>query len=363
VATSVLPSVAHIQVRSNVTFGGDEEAGRPGTRRSFPRASATGWVWSPEGFIVTNAHVAEGSDELRVELNDGRVRNARVVGTDVRTDIALLKIDDAPGLVPLRRASGEPVFVGDRVFAFGSPFGIKFSMSQGIVSGLGRSEAAGLVGMNSGYTNFIQTDAAINPGNSGGPLVDVRGRIVGMSTAIANNVQFDGDGPALQGQSAGIGFAIPLETIEAIVGQLVEDNIVLRGYLGITLSQYFPEIAQRFNLTYDGTGIVVTAVRDGHPAERAGLRVGDVITRVQGSVASNPDVLRSLVSIRQPGESVKIGLWREGQASELEVRVGAAYFSADREGREDLVYVPGSENMTKAQVRQEVENRAPDRID
>lgn len=367
VADAVMPGVVHIQVRAaartRVVGDGDEgENDDAPTRpqRSAPRASAAGWFWSQEGFIVTNAHVVEDADILRVELFDGRVRTARVIGTDIRTDIAVLKIDDVTGLNPPRRASGEPLFVGDRVFAFGSPFGIKFSMSQGIVSGLGRSEAASLVNMTSGYTNFIQTDAAMNPGNSGGPLVDARGRVIGMSTAIANNMQYNFDSPSPQGQSAGIGFAIPLETIEAVVTQLLDSSVVIRGYLGITLQPLSQ--ARENGLVFDGAGIIVTEVRANNPADRAGLRVGDIITAVNGVTAVNPDVLRSIVSIRKPGEAVKISMWRDGQASELDVRIGAAYFTETR-GSVDLRYVEGSESMTWDEVRSRVKSDTASRVD
>lgn len=369
VADSALPGVVHIQVRATMRSRvveeneeGDNPTNRERRERFAPRASAAGWFWSQEGFIVTNAHVVEDADNLKVELYDGRVRNATVIGTDVRTDIAVIKIDGVTGINPIRRASGSPVFVGDRVFAFGSPFGIKFSMSQGIVSGLGRSEAASLVNMRSGYTNFIQTDAAMNPGNSGGPLVDARGRVIGMSTAIANNMQYNFDSPSPQGQSAGIGFAIPLETIEAVVTQLIDSSVVIRGYLGITLSPYDIERGRGMGLTYDGAGIVVTEVRADHPAARAGLQLDDVITSVNGVVASNPDVLRSIVSVRKPGDTAHLKLWRGGQAMDLDIKIGAAYFT-ETNNRTDLVYVPGSESMTWDDVRKKVKGDTAPRID
>jgi serine protease Do len=364
VAESVMPGVVHVQVRAAIGPRGDEDReGQDEPRREqrfVPRASGAGWFWSAEGFIVTNAHVVEGAENLRIEMFDGRVRTARVVGADERTDIAVLKIDDVEGVVVPRRASGQPISVGDRVFAFGSPFGIKFSMSQGIVSGLGRSEAASLMGMSNGYTNFIQTDAAMNPGNSGGPLVDGRGRVVGMSAAIANNTQFNFDSPGPQGQSAGIGFAIPLQTIEAVVTQLLDSSVVIRGYLGVTLTDYNRERARAVGIDYDGAGIVITEMRPDHPAARAGLAVGDVVTHVDGSVASNTNVLRSIVSTKRAGESVRLSLWRAGENVQKDVKVGAAYFTEDGS---DLIYVPGSESMTWQEVRERVRSSVPDRID
>ncbi|MCA9307728.1 MAG: trypsin-like peptidase domain-containing protein, partial [Phycisphaerales bacterium] len=201
---------------------------------------------------------------IEVEFHDGRVREAEVVGLDSATDIAVLKVGNVSGLFPLRRATNEPVHMGDQVFAFGSPFGIKFSMSRGIVSGLGRGDAAHMMGMRRGYTNFIQTDAAMNPGNSGGPLVDIYGRVIGMNAAIANNAQPDQETAGFSGQSAGIGFAIPLETVESVVDQIIESKLVLRGYLGVLIGDTSAEYAESIGL--NRRGVVVTGVPDDQPA-------------------------------------------------------------------------------------------------
>jgi len=361
IADAGLAGVVHIQARGARTMrfrdGDDENADRP--RRTFPRASGSGWFYNDQGFIVTNAHVIEDADELRVELFDGRVRTAEVIGTDPQTDIALIKIDPGPGVSPLRRATGKPVVVGEQVFAFGSPFGIKFSMSRGIVSGLGRSEAASFVGMRGGYTNFIQTDAAINPGNSGGPLVDINGRVIAMNAAIANNAQWDGNGEPLQGQSAGIGFAIPLDTIESVVDQLMDRAVVLRGFLGVSLGPDFgPEYARATGVQFDGTGAVLAAVPDGQPASNAGLRAYDIVTAVDGHSVPNSDVLRSLISIRRPGQSVPVTVWRDGQIRTIDVRLGAAY----NDPQTGLRYIPGSERMSLAEIRAALNNQ-PARVD
>lgn len=354
VASAVLPGVVHVQVR------GRSEGEGP----RFQRASAAGWFYNEQGFIVTNAHVVEDARTIRVELHDGRVREARLVGRDERTDIALLRIDSVAGINPPRRASGVPVHVGDHVFAFGSPFGIKFSMSAGIVSGLGRSEAASLVGMRSGYTNFIQTDAAMNPGNSGGPLVDIQGQVIGMCTAIANNMDFMMNDRSPQGQSAGIGFAIPVETIEAVVEQLMESEVVIRGYLGIVLVDYPGRLARDAAAEYDGAGAMVTQVREGGPADRAGLKPGDIITRVLGQPCPNSDVLRSLVSIRPPGARVPLTVWRDGETRTIDAALGAAYFGVNDRGEEDLIYIPGSEGMTLKEVRKKLQGpTGPERVD
>lgn len=358
VADAVMPGVVHVSVRATIE---DEEGNR---RFAGPRASAAGWFYNADGFIVTNAHVVAEAETIRIETSDGRVREATVVGKDERTDVALLRADGLAGTQGLRRATGEPIHVGDRVFAFGSPFGIKFSMSQGIVSGLGRSEAASLVGMNSGYTNFIQTDAAMNPGNSGGPLVDSRGRVIGMSTAIANNVEFSFNDRAPQGQSAGIGFAIPVETIDAVVSQLMESNVVIRGHLGIGLRDYPLQADALDEHSFQGAGAFVRLVRNNGPAAKSGLKEGDIITEVLGQPCLNQDVLRSLVSIRAPGAIVPLKIWRKGGLIDLDVKIGAAYFGVNDQGRDDLIYVEGSESMTLEQVRERLKGpETTERVD
>jgi len=340
IADAVLPSVVHIRAVTNNGL----------TRQS--NSWGAGWVLDESGHVVTNAHVVEGATRVRVELYDGRVRDAEIVGSDEHTDIAVLQVE-ADGMVPMRRATGQAVHVGDKVFAFGSPFGIKFSMSEGIVSGLGRSDDR--IRGSSGYTNYIQTDAAINPGNSGGPLVDVNGRLVGMNTAIANST----NGQLTQGQSAGVGFAIPLESIEAISAQLVSNSQILRGYLGISLAfgnEFNREMARaRFGVDFDGSGVLVDRIPDDQPAQQAGMKAGDVIVEVDGVPTPTGDVLRSIVSIRHPGQVVPVTIWRDGEYKTLDVQLGAAYhyLSRDANGRAvlNLDYVPGSESMSETEIR------------
>lgn len=358
VADAALPGTVHIEVRNE-------------SRWFNTLSNGAGWFYDDRGHIVTNAHVVGTSPTVRVELFDGRVRDADVIGVDAMTDVALLKIDPGPGVFPLRRASSTPLPIGSQVFAFGSPFGIKFSMSRGVVSGLGRSESANLMGMSRGYTNFIQTDAAMNPGNSGGPLVDINARVVGMNAAIANGLQpqrdadeTDGTAPPRPlGQSAGIGFAIPIETVEAVVQQLMETDVVLRGYLGVQMELFSPaEILAsddnspsrirelRDNLNgFSGVGVVVSEVPEGQPADKAGMQPYDVIVRLAGRSTPSTDVLRSIVSVHPPGKNVPVTVWRDGREVELTVRLGAAYNLRDR-----LRYIPGSEDMTMDEIRRAV---------
>jgi serine protease Do len=295
VAESVEPSVAHIDVTV---------ATQPRVR--FANSSGSGWVFDADGHVVTNAHVLRGADRIRVQLSDGRLFEAELVGADPLTDIAVVKLPDTTGLIPAVRATGRHPRQGERVFAFGSPFGFKFSMSEGIISGLGR-EPAGAVASSNGYTNFIQTDAAVNPGNSGGPLVNVRGQVVGMNVAIATGSDSDG---TTEGQSAGISFAIPLPVIESVVGQLIETGTVKRGFLGISLPRRDDD-ARRVG--FNGFGVLVPSVTDDGPAALAGVRPNDVITAIGGQEVTGVGVLRSLISTIRPGESVALDIWRDGE--------------------------------------------------
>lgn len=298
VAESVEPSVVHLEVVDR------------GEGRGWRGSSGSGWVFDGNGHIVTNAHVVSGVDSIRVQTFDARVLRAKVVDVDPMSDVAVLKVEDQQTLIPIRRATGERVRVGERVFAFGSPFGFKFSMSEGIVSGLGRTARTPLG--TSGLSNFIQTDAAVNPGNSGGPLVDVRGRLVGMNVAIATAQDSNG---ASEGQSAGISFAIPLQTIESRVQQMIGGGPIVSGYLGVSFMGGDPSLfIDQITLA---RGVRVGETQPGSPAEQAGLKVGDLITSINGEPVANGDVLRSIISTTSPGETVTLGVIRDRETLEL----------------------------------------------
>lgn len=305
VARSVAPSVVHIDIV------GGEAGGGSGL------SSGSGWVFDERGHIVTNAHVVRKAERIRVQFEDGRSDRAELVGFDLFTDIAVLKIDPGAGLIPIRRATGERPERGDRAFAFGSPFGFKFSMSEGIVSGVGRAARSGLEF--GGYSNYIQTDAAVNPGNSGGPLVDFRGRLIGMNVAIATARESDG---TMDGQSAGISFAIPLGTIESVVEQLIEQGRVERGFLGISFRAGGFWIDEETNTRQ--TGVRVGDVTPGGAAEEAGIETGDVITHMNGEAVSNAEVLRSVVSSTRPGREIAVRVSRGSRMLDMTVRPRAA---------------------------------------
>jgi serine protease Do len=300
-ARATEPSVVHVSVAA-------ETRGRLGVRDYTQ--SGSGWVWDERGHVVTNAHVVDGASRLEVQLNDGSLRRADLVGMDLRTDIAVLRVD-GQGLQPARRSTRLPE-QGDMVFAFGSPFEFRFSMSSGIVSGIGRS--AGLAEVE--YENFIQVDAAINPGNSGGPLVDVGGHVIGMNTAIAT-----GRGSTIgSGQFAGIGLAIPMQIVENVVEQIIEHGTVAKGFLGVGVTEVAGSgVLERQGLGdvfgvvsrhYAGEGTVVTRVSPESPAERAGLRVGDVIMSIGGRRITKREEVLSQVGTSRPGSELEMEIWR-----------------------------------------------------
>lgn len=297
VAASVEPSVVHVEVA-------DQALGR--------WSSGSGWVFDDRGRIVTNAHVVRDSAALRLQFADGRRMGATLIGFDSYTDIAVLQAEDARGLFPARRATGERPQKGARVFAFGSPFGYKFSMSEGIISGLGRSARPDAELQ---FWNFIQTDAAVNPGNSGGPLVDIRGRVIGMNVAIATARETQG---AIEGQSAGISFAIPLATIETVARQLIDVGRVTRGFLGVSF-QGTQEIFEGDN--FRGVGVPVRAVVPDSPAAAAGLKPGDVITEINGESVPDGNIMASVISAAGPRQRIELRLWRDSTFHRYEVEL------------------------------------------
>ena len=328
IATLVEPSVMHVSTVGSVR-------GRGNARTVLN--SGSGWVYDDQGHVVTNAHVIDAAQRIEVQLRDGERRDARLVGQDLRTDIAVLQVDPS-GLVPARRAKSDPV-QGEMVFAFGSPFDFRFSMSSGIVSGIGRT--AGLQDID--YENFIQTDAAVNPGNSGGPLTDTRGFVVGMTTAIATGRS----NPLGQGQFAGIGLAIPVSMIDNVVEQLITRGEVEKGFLGVSsvdvedvrMGRWRQPQMVAAGTAFQGDGAVVAVVTPDSPAERAGIRVGDVVMQIGGQRVTGSAQLRTLIAARRPGEAVRIDLWRPtgdparpGESVSVQVTMGRLAPETNAEG-------------------------------
>jgi serine protease Do len=276
-----------------------------------PYGSGSGWVYSKDGFIITNNHVVtkqdgkSPADEIKVKFHDGRERIATIVGTDPKTDIAVIKVEGP--VIPAKLATQETIAQGDMVFAFGSPFGIEFSMSQGIISATNRRNLQIIGG--DGFEDFIQTDAAINPGNSGGPLTNIYGHVVGMNTAIASRT----------GAFNGIGFAIPITMVASIADQIIETGHVERGFLGIGIQDLEPKLAKSFGL--EGQGVLITKPIEGSPAEKAGLQANDIITEVQGRKVKTADALKNFVASHKPGQTLKVKVFRGGKFMDFDVTI------------------------------------------
>lgn len=275
------------------------------TRRQTTTSLGSGVIVRADGYILTNYHVIEAADAIEVALRDGRQSVARIVGADPDSDLAVLKIDLGE-LQAIAFNSRHHVQVGDVVLAIGNPFGVGQTTTMGIVSALGRNR----LGINL-YENFIQTDAAINPGNSGGALVNAAGELVGINTAIYSE----------SGGSLGIGFAIPAVAAHRIMDEIIEHGVVTRGWLGIEPQDITPDLARAFRLKSDEGVIIARVLRDG-PAARAGVHVGDIVHSMNGhTVLDSVDLLNQIAPLGK-GDTARLGLQRDGQAIELDVKVG-----------------------------------------
>ena len=272
-------------------------------QRAFSLGS--GVIISAQGYILTNQHVVEAADEIEVALSDGKKLAAKVVGNDPETDLAVLQVD-AQNLPAITLGQAENLRVGDVVLAIGNPLGVGQTVTMGIISALHRSGLR----INT-FENFIQTDAAINQGNSGGALVDASGNLVGINTAILSQ----------SGGSIGIGFAIPVSTAKQVMEQLIATGVVTRGWVGVELQEITPELAESFKA--GGTaGVLVAGVQRGSPADRAGVKPGDIILAVDGKQATDPDSMRSLIVALIPGKEAKLRLRRDTRELDLPITIG-----------------------------------------
>jgi serine protease DegQ len=267
----------------------------------------SGVIVSPQGIILTNHHVIEGADEIEVAFADGRKRNAKLIGSDPETDIAVLKIDATDLPNPITLGKMESIHVGDVVLAIGNPFGVGQTVTSGIVSALGRNQ----LGINT-FENFIQTDAAINPGNSGGALVDTKGNLIGINTAIYSR----------SGGNMGIGFAIPINIAKQVMESILTNGSVTRGWIGVEPQNLSKELAESLNLPKDTTGVLISGVLDGGPADKAGMKPGDVLLEVNGQKVGDVVSLLNRIAQTNPGDESKVSLLRKGKEMSLKVQVG-----------------------------------------
>jgi Do/DeqQ family serine protease len=265
----------------------------------------SGVIVSSKGYILTNHHVIEAADEIEVALVDGKKLKARAVGSDPETDIAVLQVEGGP--VPaITFGDADALRVGDVVLAIGNPFGVGQTVTMGIVSALGRSQ----LGINT-FENFIQTDAAINPGNSGGALIDTAGNLVGINTAIYSR----------SGGSLGIGFAIPASSAKQVMEQIIETGSVTRGWIGVEAQEITPEIADSFRLS-STNGVLIAGVLRGGPAEKAGLKPGDILVAIEGRPVKDPNSMLNLVAALVPGKPASIRFRRDNKDVDVQVAVG-----------------------------------------
>ncbi|HXE97394.1 MAG TPA: DegQ family serine endoprotease [Dongiaceae bacterium] len=321
VSKKVTPSVVNISTVSrrkviqpffetNPLF--EDFFGAPQTRQD--RSLGSGFLISKDGYIVTNSHVVRDAESIQVKLSNDKVYDAKVVGSDQKTDIAVIKINAADLPVAVLGDS-DKLEVGQWAIAIGNPFGLDRTMTVGVISATGRSN----MGIET-YENFIQTDASINPGNSGGPLLNVYGEVIGINTAIVAAGQ-------------GIGFAIPVNMAKPVFSQLIQKGSVSRGYMGVTIQPVTEELAQSFGLK-QARGALVNDVIKGGPADKAGIRQGDVITGLNGTEVKDPSHLQRLVAEAGVGKSAKISIFRDGKALELSMTLASAD-SAPKRQREE----------------------------
>jgi serine protease Do len=307
-AEALAPSVVNISTESEEKEGeADQKAlqdpfgGFAGPRRSL----GSGFVFDQEGYIITNAHVVEDATKIVVRLHDDREVEARVIGSDAKTDIAVIRIEGAEGLVPVSLGDSDALKVGEWVFAIGNPFGLDHTLTAGIVSAKGRR-----ISRRNPYDDFIQTDAAINPGNSGGPLVNLRGQVIGINSAIFSS----------GGGNIGIGFAIPINMARDIVPQLKETGHVTRGWLGVKIQPVDKDIARSLGLE-EAKGALVAEVFGDSPASKAGVQVGDVIVSFDGTDVGKSADLPSLVAGTPVGKTAKVVVLRSGERVTMDVTV------------------------------------------
>ncbi|HEY4720060.1 MAG TPA: DegQ family serine endoprotease [Candidatus Methylomirabilis sp.] len=321
VAERLKPSVVNINTTQKIQAG--RRQGEPSFRGPFReffseefferffnlprelerRHLGSGVIVDAGGYILTNHHVVEQAEEIQVTLVDERTFQAKVIGIDPKTDLAVIKIEGAKSIQPARLGNSDKIRTGDIAIAIGNPFGLSHTVTVGVVSATGRAG----VGITA-YEDFIQTDASINPGNSGGPLLNIDGEVIGVNTAIVASGQ-------------GIGFAIPINLAREIMEQLIKEGQVIRGWLGVIIQPMTPELARQFGVK-SGEGVLIADLVDGGPADKAGLKSGDIIVQVAGKPVTDVRQLQRLVAAERPEKRVPVKVRRQGKDVTLEVTVG-----------------------------------------
>ncbi len=319
-ARKALPSVVHIFTSQKVKQRRNPLFDDPVFRHFFgdspegdgPKTSGlgSGVIVSPSGYVLTNFHVVEGADQIEIALSDGRNLDARVVGSDPESDLAVLQITETKGkeliLPAITLGKMDNVVVGDVTLAIGNPFGVGQTVTMGIISALGRSH----LGINT-FENFIQTDAAINPGNSGGALVDGQGNLIGINTAIYSR----------SGGSLGIGFAIPISIARNVMEQIIQNGSVTRGWIGVEAQEITIDLAESFGLP-DTSGALIAGVLRGSPADAGGIKPGDILLAVDGRAVKDPQSMLDLIAGQTPGETIAFRLRRQNSVVDTKVKIG-----------------------------------------
>jgi len=303
---------------------------RPTPERRVQRGQGSGFIISPDGYILTNNHVVGQADKIVVTLDDGREFEAKLIGADPKSDVAVIKID-GKNLPTIPLGDSDKLQIGEWVIAVGNPFRLAQTVTVGVVSAKGR--AVGILSEEGGYENFIQTDAAINPGNSGGPLLNLDGEAVGMNTAIYSE----------SGGYMGIGFAIPINMAKFIKDQLVNGGKIVRGYLGVGTSRFglTQELAHEFGLK-SNHGALIATVQPDSPADKAGLQPDDIVLEVDGKEVRDWESFRTMIGMMKPGTKAELVVWRDGRKRTIEVTIGS---------REDYVVAEDQLNRLGIQVQ------------
>jgi serine protease DegQ len=316
-ARRAMPAVVNINTSKEVSLGKNSFGSDPlfrkffgdqlGSQKQQIASLGSGVIVSPKGYILTNNHVIEAADDIEVALSDGRKVSAKTVGADPETDLAVIRID-LDNLPTITFGQSEQTQVGDVVLAIGNPFAVGQTVTMGIVSALGRNH----LGINT-FENFIQTDAAINPGNSGGALVDTHGNLIGINTAIYSNNSAGG--------SLGIGFAIPVSTARQVMDEIVATGQVVRGYIGVEPQEITPEMVDALRLPRSSGAMIAGVMRNG-PADKAGLKPGDILIAVNGHETADTTTMLNQIAQLKPGQSATIAVVRGAQQIDLEVKIG-----------------------------------------